>query len=718
MSRVVFASPRDVCARAAVYWRPVERLRPSTWAESNLRLPPGLSPKPGPYSFDFMPFLREPVDDWEDPDVREVTAMMGTRLGKTTMPLLLIGFTAAVDPGPTIVIGDTKPNIEELSADKMQRIFRESPVLAALMPPKHQILVTRFTTGAQTNYFAWSGSVGSLGARGARYLYCTEIDKWSRQRSPEADAHALAQERTKDYPTSKTFHECSPTLKNASRIAATWARSDRRHYHVPCPHCGQYQQLVFGGKAVPFGLKWVRGEDGHSAAPEAARANAWVVCVTCGGVITDAHKPGMLLAGKWVPEGQSVRRATREELEEGQLPGHLLQEVPADPSRTPCGDVGGPDAAGPAGIAGKSFVESPRDAIARGSLGGLDIVEAYDGTPLVMEGVADNPNARHHGYQLSSLYSPLLTFGDCAAKWLQSAGDFRQEQNFYNSWLAEVWEMGRLALAWQEAWDRTHDDRPAGLVPAEAELIGLACDPGGEKIANHYVIRAWDRFGGSWLIAEGQTPSLAEVGDLVRESRWPVAGTEDETRGIDLAVFDARYRKPDVEDLVLSLGPTARMFMGSGLKYGTWRWVAEEKSARTGKPLKGGFGHWALFSDYYQDKLDSMMHRPTGHPHRWRIHRDAGELYLKQLVSEILVESRDKRGRTVYKREVVEGSPGNHYRDCECYQIALWEMWLRGWARVLRSKAPAAGEAERSRRDRDERDRRGGRGRRGWNGEL
>jgi phage terminase large subunit GpA-like protein len=75
----------------------------------------------------------------------------------------------------------------------------------------------------------------------------------------------------------------TPTIKGLSRIEAGFENGDQRYYFVPCPHCGEFQRLVWAQ---------VRWEDGnpHTAA---------YVCQHCAAVLTDADKPEMLRAGEW-----------------------------------------------------------------------------------------------------------------------------------------------------------------------------------------------------------------------------------------------------------------------------------------------------------------------------------------------------------------------------------------------------------------------------------
>ena len=75
----------------------------------------------------------------------------------------------------------------------------------------------------------------------------------------------------------------TPTVKGRSRIESGFESSDQRYYHVPCPHCDEYQRLVWAQ------VKWLEGR------PETAA----YACKHCGVLITDSEKSEILSKGEW-----------------------------------------------------------------------------------------------------------------------------------------------------------------------------------------------------------------------------------------------------------------------------------------------------------------------------------------------------------------------------------------------------------------------------------
>lgn len=87
-----FPNPRGILAamrRAQGYLRPPPKLKPSEWAEANIRIPIG-NAVPGPLRFDNAPYQREPLDMLMDPECHRVSMKWGAQVGKTTLALSAI----------------------------------------------------------------------------------------------------------------------------------------------------------------------------------------------------------------------------------------------------------------------------------------------------------------------------------------------------------------------------------------------------------------------------------------------------------------------------------------------------------------------------------------------------------------------------------------------------------------------------------------------------
>lgn len=280
-------------------FRPTIRPPLGQWLQENLRMADGR-----PWSKEFYPHLHAPngpLDAYANRRVRTIWMQFGTRLGKTTLGYGALLYQAAVDPCP-MLFGTADLHL-------VRRAAHESwyPMIERCRAFDGQ-LVSKSRRGAQRIklrhciiHCVWSGSSSALADLSARVSFASEIDKWNSDASAEADPLKLFDERTKEFMQHKRIKESTPTVKGASRIERGVAGSTDSRLWVPCPHCGTYQVLEFGGRDANFGIKWPEGAD-----PDGAMESAYYLCRSCGREIHSWQRHRMIRAGVWAPDGQRV----------------------------------------------------------------------------------------------------------------------------------------------------------------------------------------------------------------------------------------------------------------------------------------------------------------------------------------------------------------------------------------------------------------------------
>jgi phage terminase large subunit GpA-like protein len=276
------------CASAAEACAPRKALTVSEWADAKRVLSAKASAYAGPWRTARTPYLREIMDclSARSP-VQRVVFISSTQVGKSEAGLNWIGYVMDECPSPMLVV---QPTIEVRRRFVLQRIepmLRESPALAKLIGT----LKTRESSNSQDIkdvpgggmvIFGGANSPASLASMPVRFALLDEVDRYPWELGAEGDPITLIENRLKAFSRRKLFIVSTPTIRGASRIEEEWEQSDKRHYHVPCPHCGT--GLVLQWKQ----LQWKeRGEQ------------AWYCCEHCGGVIEEADKAAMLAQGQW-----------------------------------------------------------------------------------------------------------------------------------------------------------------------------------------------------------------------------------------------------------------------------------------------------------------------------------------------------------------------------------------------------------------------------------
>jgi phage terminase large subunit GpA-like protein len=285
---------KTVVPYAAVEWVLPVKMTVSEWSDQFRRLDVKTSAEPGQWSTARTPYLKGIMDAFTDPYVDEITVMAASQVGKTEAMYNMLGFIIDQDPGPTLMVSPRADDAKSVSYNRVRPMIECSPVLNRYIPINtDDITKLEYHFDRMILYFAGSNSPADLASRPIRYLFLDEVDKYPKFSGREADPIKLASERQKTFWNKKTVKVSTPTTREGY-IFREYDKSDQRRFHVPCPHCGKKQVLLFGQ------IKWPKEE----SSPERIKNNrlAWYECAHCKKRIDDIHKQKMMLAGEWISE--------------------------------------------------------------------------------------------------------------------------------------------------------------------------------------------------------------------------------------------------------------------------------------------------------------------------------------------------------------------------------------------------------------------------------
>lgn len=293
--------------------KPRDLLTVSRWADLHREINVGTN-MPGQWVTDRTPYLQEVMDSLsEHSDVSEVIFVKAVQIGATEVMYNWIGYVMHhLGNKDMLVVVPTKEFRNQKFNPRLGRVLRDSPVLKKLSSfasrsNKNTEDVLEYGAGAKI--VKAGANVGTdLSSDSIAYVACDEVDKFPAEIPGFGDPMALIRGRQTTHTRAKAFKVSSPLLEETSRIWGEWLTTDMRRYHVPCPHCGEYQHLEWGGSdEYPHGLKYAKalrreGEEG----PECA-ASAWYVCKANGCIIEEPEKTRMLERGRWIAERPYVK---------------------------------------------------------------------------------------------------------------------------------------------------------------------------------------------------------------------------------------------------------------------------------------------------------------------------------------------------------------------------------------------------------------------------
>lgn len=286
-------------------WKLPERLTPSKWAESYRVLTAAESAEPGRYSFDRTPYLKGLIDAAVEPGVEEIVFLKCTQVGGSESERNLLGYWIDNDPGPCMVVMPSESAAEELIRDRVRPLLQTPQLARHLSPNREDNTLAAIKLDTMPIFTGWAGSPQSLASKPCRYVLFDEVDKYPTHSGREADPISLATERTQTFGHRKRIVKISTPTTRLGAIWQAWeACGQKRQYHVPCPHCGHEQTLKFPQ------VKWPKPVSEKVRLADAVEQGrlAWYECEACKEEIRDHHKPKMLLAGRWVSEGEKSKR--------------------------------------------------------------------------------------------------------------------------------------------------------------------------------------------------------------------------------------------------------------------------------------------------------------------------------------------------------------------------------------------------------------------------
>lgn len=619
---VLTATISAITGPAAEAWRIPPRPLRSEWCEANLRVPEKTAARPGPIQLDGpRAYWREIVDAVDDPDVREIVIPAVPQLGKTTISRCIVLSQGDVDRAPMLFAGPDKLYAQQ-ERDNFYAMAEASRALRDRIPPPHRRNDRAIDLDRCLVHLGWSGSKQTLSGRSSKKVICSEVDRWS---SPPD----FAAQRVKAFPASSTILYEGSVVGSRSWMWSLYEQSDRRTFHVPCPHCGHHQELRFfphrrGEHAGCGGIAGLKRDDGQYVTPEEARKRAYYVCEK-GCRITDDDKPGMIAKGRWVPEGQHLKdsKLVGRAKNPGRRRGYHLSAL-YSPTQT-FGDLA------------ETFLIKRNE-----PLGVERFWNDVLGKPYRPRG--KTPRWQELGQRLAGSHArgevPSWVY------FLVGAADVQEDCVYW-----QVWGFG--------------DRCTSALVD-----FGVLQRPAGEQ--------------GRELNGD-----LDQLDTAVLERRWPVAGVNPMGyQRLAVARFgaDSGYRLHAVLAFVRA-HPGERVLAIAGdpkpVPGVPYRPQILERNTRTGEVYPEGSKRWVIDTGGYKTDVMDRWYADLRAPGVCWLPRDiltteGGEDFLRQSTNEKRVEKRSPGGRVRHLWELISSETGNHHGDVWIYARALADMVVGG----------------------------------------
>lgn len=193
---------------------------PSRWAEKRLHLGP---PIPGPWKFDYHPWLKAPMDARCD----NVVTLKGAQLGFTTAAIGRVLFMLDVERKSVLYLLPTqRPDASEFSATKLQEVIDNSTEIAEMFTDVSSVGLKR--AGSASLFVRGANSRNALKSISVGAIVFDEYDEMPPENIP------LAEERTSGQFSSEIWRLSTPTLPGIG-IDRDFQETTKEHFYFPCP---------------------------------------------------------------------------------------------------------------------------------------------------------------------------------------------------------------------------------------------------------------------------------------------------------------------------------------------------------------------------------------------------------------------------------------------------------------------------------------------------
>ena len=236
-------------APAVKNFAPPEDLTVTEWAEKYRRLSPESSAEAGPWRTSRTPYLKEPMEAFNDPRISNIVMVAASQVGKSEFLLNCIAYAIDQDPASTMLILPTLEDARKFSRLRIAPMIRDSKRLKEKVSEVktrdsgNTILQKSFPGGMLT--ITGSNSASALASTPARYIFGDERDRWAVSAGTEGDPWELAKARQTTFYNKKSVETSTPTIKGRSNIEASFYRGTQERWCHQCPHCGEWHEIRF-----------------------------------------------------------------------------------------------------------------------------------------------------------------------------------------------------------------------------------------------------------------------------------------------------------------------------------------------------------------------------------------------------------------------------------------------------------------------------------------
>lgn len=286
------------------------------WADENFYLSAESSYVEG--RWETLPFQVAVLNAMGNDEIREVNLMKSARVGYSQMLKAAMAYMLEHKNRNQILFQPTDEAAQSFMKAHIETMIRDVPVVKALAPwyeKKHRdntMMRKRFSTKRQI--FCLGGTAAkNYREKSVDTVIYDELAAFPPDVEKEGSPTFLGDRRLEGSVFRKSIRGSTPKNKGECQIERAFIESGMTlRFEIPCPHCGSYQALKWGGNEAEFGFKWV-DQDASSVR---------YLCEDCGVLGSYSEWMPKQQLGEWVDREVGIK--TKNGLEWFDLEGDLI----------------------------------------------------------------------------------------------------------------------------------------------------------------------------------------------------------------------------------------------------------------------------------------------------------------------------------------------------------------------------------------------------------
>ncbi len=246
------------------------------------------------------------------PGVTEAYYMKAAQVGGSECLRNIMGCLSDQDPDPMGLALPDRDKGRKIIDQRIIPLYTKTKQLAEKLTGRaDDIQKGRLVLSDHIIHLMWAGSPAALSSDPMCRAFVDEVDKFPEWAGKEADPVSLIRKRLTTYEDRARMYVMTTPTTARGKIAMLFENATLRlHFHVPCPHCGAFQRLVWSQ------IKWEKpdGMEGERHAQHVQATGAWYECEHCKRQIRESDKAAMVRAGRWasgdgeIADAESVDR--------------------------------------------------------------------------------------------------------------------------------------------------------------------------------------------------------------------------------------------------------------------------------------------------------------------------------------------------------------------------------------------------------------------------